>query len=247
MSESMRMWVEVSFNIAYLVAIWGLVIAMIVRRAQVAPADRRLADLFIGAFALLALGDTGHVGFRVWAYAKGGLETTIKFLGQEVGLVGLGALATAITVTAFYVIVLFMWQERFKKPLGWFGYFLLMMAVIRLLVMVPAANQWSSTVPPQPWGIYRNLPLTIMGLGAAFLILRDARATQDRPFTWVGISILVSYGFYLPVILFVQQVPMLGMLMIPKTLAYIAIAIIGYTTLYPRRTAGKTTQPQPTG
>jgi hypothetical protein len=34
------------------------------------------------------------------------------------------------------------------------------------------------------------------------------------------------------VILFVQQVPMLGMLMIPKTLAYVAIAALAYRGLY---------------
>jgi hypothetical protein len=48
----------------------------------------------------------------------------------------------------------------------------------------------------------------------------------------VGICILVSYGFYIPVILFVQVVPVIGMLMIPKTLAYVAIALIAYQSLY---------------
>jgi hypothetical protein len=48
--------------------------------------------------------------------------------------------------------------------------------------------------------------------------------------------ILVSYACYLPVILLVQQVPLIGMLMIPKTMAYLAIAIIAYRALYvPRR------------
>ena len=71
MSESMRMWMEVTFNIAYLVVIWGLVIAMIRRQPQVAAAEQPMTRLFIAAFGLLALGDTGHVGFRVLAYARG--------------------------------------------------------------------------------------------------------------------------------------------------------------------------------
>ena len=37
---------------------------------------------------------------------------------------------------------------------------------------------------------------------------------------------------YIPVILFVQQVPTIGMLMIPKTLAYVAIGFIAYFSLY---------------
>jgi hypothetical protein len=240
MSEAMRMWVEVTFNICYLLVVWGLVIAMIRRRDSVSADNWPLARLFIGAFGLLALGDTGHVGFRVLAYALGGLDSTLTVFDTEVGLVGLGALATATTVTFFYVMVLLMWQQRFKRALGWFGYVLLAAAVIRLALMIPAANAWNSTVPPQPWSLYRNLPLVIQGLGVAFLILRDATAAGDRPFIWIGIMILASYTFYTPVILFVQQVPMLGMLMIPKTLAYVAIAIIGYRALYPQ---GK--QPQP--
>jgi hypothetical protein len=87
-------------------------------------------------------------------------------------------------------------------------------------------------IPPQPWGIYRNLPLVLLGLGIAYLILRDALAAQDRAFTRVGILILVSYALYTPVILFVQQAPLVGMLMIPKTMAYVAIGFIAYLNLY---------------
>jgi hypothetical protein len=51
--------------------------------------------------------------------------------------------------------------------------------------------------------------------------------------------IAASYAFYTPVILFVQQAPLLGMLMIPKTLAYVAIAVIAYRAVYmqPQRVA----------
>jgi hypothetical protein len=49
---------------------------------------------------------------------------------------------------------------------------------------------------------------------------------------WVGGLILVSYAMYIPVILFVQQAPMVGMLMIPKTLAYVGIAVVLWRSLY---------------
>jgi hypothetical protein len=234
MPESALIWFEVIFNVAYLIAIWGIVIMMTLHKDRVAPQDRRVASLGRWAFLLLALGDTGHVGFRVWAYAAGSLESTVNVLGREVGLVGLGALATAITVTVFYVLVLMMWQARYRKPYGWFGMLLFAMAALRLLLMIPAVNQWNSVTPPQPWSIVRNLPLTIAGLGVAYLILRDALAAHDRPFVWVGGLILVSYAMYIPVILFVQQAPMVGMLMIPKTLAYVGIAVVLYRSLYGR-------------
>jgi hypothetical protein len=229
------MWVEVSFNVSYLIVIWGLVIAMIRRQPDVPEADKPVSKLFIWAFALLALGDTGHVGFRVLAYAMDGLGTTVSLFGREVGLVGLGALSTAVTVTLFYVLLLAAWHHRFDKPYGWFGALLLVFTVARFVIMLFPQNQWNSDVPPQPWSIIRNLPLTVLGLGVAYLMLRDALANHDNAFKWIGIMILVSYAMYLPVILFVQSVPMIGMLMIPKTLAYVAIGFIAFRDLFQTR------------
>ena len=239
MSELMRMWVEILFNVTYLIVVWGLVIAMWRRRTSPAPDVRPIAALFMWAFGLLALGDTGHVGFRVWAYARGGLDSTLQLFGARAGLVGLGALSTAITVTFFYVLMLFIWRRRFHKPLGAPGLLLLAAAAVRLILMLFPQNQWNNSVPPRTWSMIRNVPLMIQGLGVAYLVLRDAgprdaSRARDRVFQWVGIMILISFGFYVPVILFVQQVPMLGMLMIPKTMAYVAIAWLAFTNLFPR-------------
>ncbi len=226
------MWIEIAFNVAYLVVVWALVVAMFARRDRPAAADRQVARLTRWAFLLLALGDTGHVGFRVWAYGQGGLDAAVGLAGRTVGLVGLGALATAITVTMFYVLMLMMWQARFGRPYGWFGALLLASVALRFALMLPAGNAWDSPMPVQPWSLLRNLPLMVLGLGVAYLILRDARRAGDRLFQWIGAWILVSYACYLPVILFVQAVPAIGMLMIPKTLAYLAIAWLIWRDVY---------------
>ncbi len=112
MSEQSRVWMEVIFNITYLVVVWTLVILMIVRRNRVAPENRALATRFTWAFALLALGDTGHVGFRVIAYLLGGLEANPI-------LVGAGAFSTAFTVTIFYMLMVDIWRLRFPENF-WF-------------------------------------------------------------------------------------------------------------------------------
>jgi hypothetical protein len=226
------MWTEVTFNVAYLVVVWGLVAVMARRRDRVAPGESALAGRIRWAFALLALGDTGHVGFRVLAYAQGDLAANFSLFGQELSLVGLGALSTAITVTFFYVLMLDAWRLHFNQKYGPFEYLLLAAAAARLAIMIPPANQWNSVVPPQPWSLYRNLPLLIQGLGLAYLVLRDARRAGDRAWNWIGVSILISYACYTPVILFVQQAPLVGMLMIPKTMAYVAIGLIAYRSLY---------------
>ena len=225
MSEAARMWVEIVFNISYLVVVWGLVALMTRDQGAVLPRERILAGRLRWMFILLALGDTGHVGFRVLGYALGGLEANPV-------LVGLGALATAVTITFFYMLLVDVWRLRFKQKLGWFGIFLLAAGGIRLVIMLLPGNSWGSVTPPEPMGIIRNIPLMIQGLGVMVLILRDAFKAGDRTFQWVGGMIFTSYLFYTPVIFFVNQAPLLGMLMIPKTLAYVAIAVIVYRTLF---------------
>ena len=112
MSNNTIILIEILFNITYLVAIWSLVVLMIRRLPGAAPGDQAICKRFIWAFALLALGDTGHVGFRVIAYAQGGLEANPT-------LVGLGALATAFTVTIFYMLMVDIWRLRLISP--WAG------------------------------------------------------------------------------------------------------------------------------
>ena len=225
MTETARIWVEVLFNVTYLIVIWSLVVMMIRRLPAVREADRPVAVRLIWAFALLALGDTGHVGFRVVAYALGGLEAHPL-------LVGLGALSTAFTVTLFYMLLVDVWRLRFGKKLGWFGWLLLAAGAVRLVVMVFPQNQWGQVVPPTEWSLFRNAFLVAQGLGVMVLILRDAIRAGDTAFTWIGAMIGVSFAFYAPVILWVATTPMLGMLMIPKTCAYVAIAIIAYRALF---------------
>ncbi len=232
MTQSMRMWGEISFNLAYLLTLWGLVIAMNLRQDQLLPTARQMTRLFIWAFALLALGDPGHLGFRVLAYLLGNLEATFTVFGIRFGLVGLGALLTALTLTFFYVAMLALWHQRFQKPYGWFGTLLLTAVAVRLALMLFPQNQWNNAIPPQPWSTIRNLPLMVVGLGVVYLIFRDAIATSDRTFKWIGVMLLVSQAFYVPVILFVQIVPLIGLLMIAKTLAYLAIAWLGFLNFF---------------
>lgn len=225
MSEEMRMWVEVIFNVCYLAVVWTMVFWMAKRQNRVLADNRRLARGVLWAFALLALGDTGHVGLRVVAFARGGLAANPV-------LVGAGAFSTAFAVTLFYMLMVDAWRLRFQKPLGWFGWFLLAVGLVRLVVLLFPQNQWWQVVAPYHWSLLRNSLLVIQGLGVMGLILHDAVRTHDRAFTWIGIMIALSYLFYAPVILWVQWIPVLGMLMIPKTCAYLGVAFIAYRALY---------------
>lgn len=232
MSEELQMWMEIAFNVAYLIAVWVLVYLMAKRQPNLPDDLQAKTKPFIWAFALLALGDTGHVGFRVVGYALGDLSKTFTLFGQELGLAGMGTLSTSITVTLFYALMVVIWQRRFEKPYSWFGYLLFLAAAARLVIMTMPGNQWNSLYSPYPFSLYRNLPLVLQGLGVTYLLLRDALKERDNTYAWIGGCILISFGFYIPVIFLVQKYPLIGMFMIPKTMAYVAIAVIAYKKVF---------------
>lgn len=230
MSDAMRMYVEVGFNVLYLIVVWTMNAIMSARMRAVPQENRKLAGMFRWAFVLLALGDTGHVGFRVLAYALGGLE-------QNSALLGAGALATAVTVTFFYGVMLYIWKERYHGKFGLLEYSLLATIPVRLIVMAFPQNEWGASVPPVFWSLFRNLFLILLGVGVLYLYLRDSIRDRDRLFRWIGYCVLFSYLFYTPVILFSRDMPIIGMLMIPKTVMYVAIQFLAYFALWPRQTA----------
>lgn len=227
MSVELRMYIEISFNILYLIVVWTMTVIMSMRLKEVTSENYKSANLFRWAFFLLALGDTGHVGFRVAAYALGGLE-------QNSLLVGIGALATAVTVTFYYVVMLYIWKVRFNGKFGVFEYILLASVPVRLIVMAFPQNDWGSVDPPAFWGPFRNLFLVILGVGVLYLYLRDSVRAKDRLFRWMGYCVFFSYLFYTPVILFAREVPIIGMLMIPKTIMYVAIQFLAFYGLWPQ-------------
>ncbi len=235
MPETTRFWTEISFNIVYLVTAWWIVVLMFSRRSMVAEGNRKTAALLLWAFFFLGLGDIGHVGFRLAAFALNGLETSVLVFGRQLKIAPMGSLATAVTFTLFYIIMIMVWKEHFNKSYGWFCYLLFAIAAVRLLLMTHPSNGWNSLEVQQTWSIYRNVPLMLMQLGVAYLILRDAIDQNDKTFKWIGALILMSFACYAPVIFLHKQVPLIGMLMIPKTIAYIIIAFFGLFKFYPKR------------
>jgi len=232
MNTSVTALFETIFDVAYLLVIWGLIILMTNKMSQVHEQDLTTAKRIRLAFILLAAGDTGHVGFRVVAQVLGLMEKPIQVFGEPMNLIGIGMMTTAFTVTMFYMVFVFVWQARNHEGNNWLTTLLLAIGIVRIVFMALPANQWGNVVPPQPIGIYRNLFLILQGVGLLVLLFRSAVRKNDTLFLTIAWMIVVSFVFYLPVILFAQKVPMIGMLMIPKTLAYLAVAFIAYQNLW---------------
>lgn len=105
------------------------------------------------------------------------------------------------------------------------------LAVCRIVLCFMPQNAWTSSNPPLSWGIYRNIPFTILGVLIVVLFYKSAKDTQDQPFCFLWLAVVISFACYIPVVLFADTIPPVGMLMIPKTCAYVWVVLIGYNAM----------------
>lgn len=211
---------ETLFDAVYLVSVITLGVLMI--RAS----KGRRQVLLYGVMAVtLGCGDAFHLIPRAVALCTTGLASYTAALG-------IGKLITSITMTVFYVLLYFVWRERYgvtdRQSLTGA---VLALAAVRILLCLLPQNQWTSANPPLSWGVLRNIPFTVLGLIVIVLFYQNARAAHDLPFRWLWLTIVLSFGFYIPVVLFSSSVPLVGMLMIPKTLAYVWTVLIGWRAM----------------
>jgi hypothetical protein len=171
---------------------------------------------------ILGLGDAFHLVPRVYALFTTGPEANATSLG-------VGKLITSITMTIFYVILFEIWKLRFKVKGGQvLTISIYSLAAIRILLCLFPQNDWFNYYAPVSWGIYRNIPFTIMGIIIIFISYKKARLNNDKDYKLMSLAILLSFTFYTPVVLWATTYRLMGMLMIPKTLTYLWIVLIGY-------------------
>ena len=106
-----------------------------------------------------------------------------------------------------------------------------LLSALRIALCFFPQNAWLSANAPLSWGIYRNIPFALLGLLIIVLFYRSARQAKDRAFRNMWLTIVLSFGFYIPVVLWADVVPMIGMLMIPKTCAVCLDGLIGFKAM----------------
>ncbi|GAA6274322.1 hypothetical protein F170042I7_05080 [Blautia caecimuris] len=220
----MQAFGETLFDVVYLV----LVITVGIKMIRQSKGDRQYRLFGIMAVTL-GCGDAFHLVPRAYALCTTGLENYTAALG-------IGKFITSITMTVFYILLYYVWRTRYKiegkKEITIAVY---LMAALRIILCLFPQNAWTSADAPLSWGIYRNIPFAILGLIVIVLFYRSAKEHKDRDFRWMWLTIVLSFGFYIPVVLWADTVPAVGMLMIPKTCAYVWTVMIGYHAM--RKTA----------
>ncbi|HBA46898.1 MAG TPA: hypothetical protein DCZ91_03670 [Lachnospiraceae bacterium] len=213
----MQAIVETVFDAVYLVSVITIGILMI-RGSK----GERQFRLFGWMAVVLGAGDSFHLVPRAFALCTTGLENYIVPLG-------IGKWITSITMTIFYVLLYYVWRQRYridgqrKLTIGVY-----VLAGVRIVLCMMPQNQWLSAEAPLSWSVYRNIPFALLGLLVIVLFYRSAKKHGDHAFGWMWLTIVLSFGFYIPVVLWAGTVPVIGMLMIPKTCAYVWTVLIGY-------------------
>lgn len=213
----MQALMETLFDIVYLTTVITLGVIMITKSK-----GNKQYRLFGIMAVVLGLGDSFHLVPRMIALCTTGLD-------QYTAALGIGKFITSITMTFFYLLLYYVWRIRYniKGKAGLTLYFYLLAAVRIILCLFPQ-NAWTSAEAPLSWGIYRNIPFALIGVLIIVLFYQYAKEREDRSFRFMWLTIVLSFGFYLPVVLWADVNPLIGMLMIPKTCAYVWTVLIGY-------------------
>lgn len=208
---------ETIFDILYLSTVIIMGIIMVKKSG-----DNKQYRLFGIMAVILGCGDAFHLIPRAYGLLTTGLEANAAALG-------IGKLITSITMTIFYVVLYHIWRIRYDvKEESGLTNIIYGLAIIRIILCIFPQNKWLSYNAPVSWGIYRNIPFALIGLIIIWIFYKKIKETNDKGFRFMPLAIILSFGFYIPVVLWSNTLPSIGILMIPKTLAYVWIVFMGY-------------------
>lgn len=216
----MQAIVETLFDAVYLISVITIGITMIIKCN-----GNKQYRLFGIMAVVLGAGDSFHLIPRAVALCTTGLDHFTTALGT-------GKLITSITMTIFYIILYYVWRIRYKIN-GQTGITITvyLLSALRIILCLFPQNGWLSANSSFSWGIYRNIPFALLGLLIIILFYKSAGKHSDTEFKHMWLTIVLSFGFYIPVVLWADAIPMIGMLMIPKTCAYVWTVLIGFHSM----------------
>lgn len=171
-------------------------------------------------------GDAFHLVPRVIRAFKGSNDKIKKQLGR-------GLQISSITMTAFYIILMYIWQNTFYEmsiPVA-LEIIIWVSAVVRMAICFLPQNNWCSDEGNMTLSIIRNAVFAVTGIGVIILYAISGN-TYDYHMTRMVAAIIISFGCYLPVTLLSKKYPKVGLLMIPKTCAYIWVIVMGLQLLF---------------
>ena len=174
---------------------------------------------------LLGCGDAFHLVPRILGNVRGETDDHSEQERRAFWL-GLGNLISSVTMTGFYILFF----DAMTLMPGAEGQVHLGQSVVRIVLLVLAAvrvalcllpqNRWFTREGSREWGVRRNVPFVAMGAITVLYLVAWYRQ-------WLlAALVILSFACYMGVVLYAREKPMMGMLMIPKTVCYICVIAI---------------------
>ena len=212
---------EAIFDVAYL--IFDLIAAMLF---FIFSQGKTLFILYGILTLTLCGGDAFHLVPRIIRAVHG---TNDKIKRQ----LGIGLQVSSITMTVFYIILMYIRKYTFPElnipvileAVIWIS------AVVRIVICMFPQNNWCTEEGNIKLSIIRNAVFAITGIGVIILYIISGN-TYGYHMTRMVAAIIISFGCYLPVTLFSKSKPKVGLLMIPKTCAYMWVIAMGLQLLF---------------
>jgi hypothetical protein len=225
----MRVIMESIFDILYLLTVILVGLYLTIKAKQ----HHDKESLLFGVMALiLGLGDAFHLVPRIITLFQVSDSVTLaEAAAANAVALGLGKAITSVTMTVFYVVLYFVWKRRYQvgKQIA-LDITIYSLAVIRIVLGLLPQNNWLSpdwTAESYLWSLIRNIPFALMGIVIIVLFAWKAKEAHDRSFRFMWLAIVLSFGFYAPVVLWGHLSETIGLLMIPKTMAYVWVVFMG--------------------
>ncbi len=203
---------ESIFDILYLSFVIGLAIQLLMQ------ADKR-AKMFGVMGLLLGVGDAFHLLPRVISY-----WSATGFAGNA-ALLSYGKAVTSLTMTLFYLLYYYFLKRQTGDFSKFKDFLMIGLGALRIILILMPQNEWGTLPGNYTFAILRNIPFALMGL---LLIVWSYQRRRVEGLSYMATLISLSFLFYLPVVLWVNDFPALGALMMPKTVAYFLIVYLAY-------------------
>lgn len=176
---------------------------------------------------LLGFGDAFHLVPRVVKHIKGESEWVRWWMN-------LGLAVTSVTMTVFYIILLYIWKiqnvgqgtQTISSLTVIFTGIIWSMALARIAICLLPQNDWFGD-GNKKLSLCRNIIFSMIGTAEIILFLMMGGTYGIT----MAVCIFFSFLFYVPVTLFAKENPKIGMLMIPKTIMYIVMISLGLAML----------------
>ena len=104
-------------------------------------------------------------------------------------------------------------------------------ADVRFVIRMFPQNNWCTDEGNMKLSIIRNAVFAVTGIGVIILYIISGN-TYGYHMTRMVAAIIISYGCYLQVTLLSKSTPKVGLLMIPKTCAYMWVFAMGLQLMF---------------